>query len=410
MGKILNLGFLTKEIKISSRKLFAVTILVSGSLAWSFFVLFAFENIFISYVSSPFPVYVGQALFLSFGAISAIIGSLISERVSRRKFLWSWIALGALASASIAAFSETDFIWVSSLLLGVSLGLGYPSFTAVLGDCTVVEERARVSGLVIFVTFVTVLFAAGLVSFMNLGLMGVVVVSLFLRLSSILALILEPCEREKGKKKTWLEILAHRGFYLYLFPWLMFNIAVGLTSFIFLGLTQEYNTAYANGNLMHYMGAGIGAVIAGFVADRFGRKQPIIIGLVMLGISFGFLGLATSSLSLFVYLTISGFAWGFLIVVYLAVPGDVSLPGLKERFYALGIVLPLIIYAGLGASAMLLNIVAPADSLSSVLNIILFLSVYPVLRAKETLAREKISERKMKEYVERVGKTIQEAE
>jgi MFS family permease len=161
---------------------------------------------------------------------------------------------------------------------------------------------------------------------------------------------------------------------------------------------------------MHYMGAGIGAVIAGFVADRFGRKQPIIIGLVMLGISFGFLGLATSSLSLFVYLTISGFAWGFLIVVYLAVPGDVSLPGLKERFYALGIVLPLIIYAGLGASAMLLNIVAPADSLSSVLSIILFLSVIPVLRAKETLAREKISERKMKEYVERVGKTIQEEE
>jgi hypothetical protein len=40
----------------------------------------------------------------------------------------------------------------------------------------------------------------------------------------------------------------------------------------------------------------------------------------------------------------------------------------------------------------------------------LFLLVIPVLRAKETLAREKIRKRKMKEYVERVGKTIQEAE
>jgi hypothetical protein len=36
--------------------------------------------------------------------------------------------------------------------------------------------------------------------------------------------------------------------------------------------------------------------------------------------------------------------------------------------------------------------------------------MYPVFRAKETLIESKIQERKMKEYVERVGKTIQEAE
>ena len=129
----------------------------------------------------------------------------------------------------------------------------------------------------------------------------------------------------------------------------------------------------------------------------------------MLGVSFGILGLATSPLSLFVYLTISGFAWGFLIVVYLAVPGDISLPGAKEKFYALGIVLPLIIYAGLGASAMLLNIVAPANSLSSVLSIIIILSVIPVLRAKETLAGEKITERKMKEHINNIGKLVLES-
>jgi MFS family permease len=406
----LDLRLFTKGTKITLKKLMAITILVASSLSWSFFVLFSFENVFISVVSNKFLVYVGQALFLGFGAISAIIGSLISERVSRRKFLWSWITLGTIASASILAFSETDFIWVSSSLLGISLGLGYPSFTAALGDCTEIEERARVSGLIIFVTFVIVMSSAALVSNLNLGLPGVVLVSIFLRLSSSFGLILESFDREdEGERKTWLEVLTHKDFSRYLFPWLMFNIAVGLTTFIFLGLPAEYDAAYSSGNLMHYLGAGIGAIIAGFVADRFGRKQPIIVGMVMLGVSFGLLGLFTTPISLFTYLTISGFAWGFLIVVYLAVPGDLSFPNTNEKFYALGIVLPLIIYAGLGASAMLLDIVAPADSLSSVLMIILFLSIIPVTRANDTLASEKIRERKMKEHIEKICKVVQES-
>ncbi len=100
----------------------------------------------------------------------------------------------------------------------------------------------------------------------------------------------------------------------------MFNIAVGLTPFIFLGLpeTPKFSEAYSNGNLMHYLGAAFGAIMAGLIADRIGRKQPIMFGMVLLAISFGLLGLATSAETLFLYLSVSGFAWGFLIVVYLA--------------------------------------------------------------------------------------------
>lgn len=58
---------------------------------------------------------------------------------------------------------------------------------------------------------------------------------------------------------------------------------------------------------------------------------------------------------------------------------------------------------------MLLNIDAPANSLSSVLSIILFLSVIPVLRARETLAEEKIVQRKMREHLENIGKVVQES-
>ncbi len=123
MGSLLELRFLKNQIKIKSRMLIAVTILVATSLSWSFFMLFAYENIFTTIIGED-PVYIGQAIFLAFGAISAIIGSFISERVNRRKFLWFWIILGAISSLSILVFSETDLIWFSSLFLWYLLGIG----------------------------------------------------------------------------------------------------------------------------------------------------------------------------------------------------------------------------------------------------------------------------------------------
>jgi MFS family permease len=128
-----------------------------------FFVLYAFENSFINFASDPFFVYVGYALFLGFGALSAVIGSAISGKIDRRKLLFWWTTLGVIASASVAVFSGATFL-LSSVLLGISLGLGYPYFTSFLADCTVIEERARISGLVILATFAFVIFAVAIVS------------------------------------------------------------------------------------------------------------------------------------------------------------------------------------------------------------------------------------------------------
>jgi len=129
----------------------------------------------------------------------------------------------------------------------------------------------------------------------------------------------------------------------------------------------------------------------------------------MLGVSFAFLGLATSPLSVIVYYTISGVAWGFLIVIYLAVPGDVGFPGSREKFYALGITIPLIIYMGFSAISSLSDLSLPPNLLSPILGIILFLSIIPVLRAREVLSNKKLYERRMKEHVDKIGKLIKES-
>jgi MFS family permease len=403
MGKFhMNLGFLTKDVKIQSRKLFAVTTLASGSLAWVYLIYFSFDSTFKSITTDLFWVYVAKTLFLSFGALSAIFGSVISGKVDRRRLLWLSTTLGVVATAALAVFPGTIFSMLIFALIGISLGLVILVSWAFLADCTVVEERARVSGLIFLETFVMVIFSLALVEIFSLGLIGVVLLGILLKSTSYIALFLDPCDRESGKEKSWRAILAHRDFTFYLFPWLMFNIASGLTSFVWTGLPPEpgYEWAQTVGNPLHILGAGVFGFMGGFMADRLGRKLPIIIGMVMLGVSFAWLGIATSPLSVLVYLTLSGIAWGFLMVVYLSIPGDLAIHGSKEKFYALGIVIPIIIYMGIPAVSEFLNIGLPANALSSVLSIILFLSVIPIFRAKETLPEHKMRAREISEYLD----------
>jgi hypothetical protein len=96
--------------------------------------------------------------------------------------------------------------------------------------------------------------------------------------------------------------------------------------------------------------------------------------------------------------------------MYLTVPGDLSPRGSREKYYALGIVVPLIIYAGLVAASELLGISVPASSASSVLSIIIFMSIIPLLRAVETLPATKIAEREMSEHLKKVGKILSESD
>ena len=402
-------NFLIRNLNITLNNLIAISILVSGSLTWVFLIIYTFEDLFQSIITDSIWISIGEASFLAFIAFSAIIGSFLSHKISRKKLLIISTTMGIIATASIGVITTEHLILPVSIFLGVSLGLVYPSFMAFLAEKTIPEERGRVAGFVIFLTFIITAFSSVLAT--SFGLIAVIVIGVILRSSSYIVCFLGSCERENGTPKSWQSIFSHKIFSRYLFPWLIFNISSGLMAFVFLGLpqTSDYIWAEELGNLLHILGAGVFGLVGGFVADRFGRKQPVILGMVLLGVAFGVLGIAPSPLSLIAYLILSGVAWGFLIVVYTAVPGDVAFVGSKEKFYALGIILPLMIYTGLPTIAVLLNIKFQAGGLSAVLSIIMFLSILPVLQAKETLSKTKTSERKMKEYVDKVGKIIQES-
>ncbi len=404
----LTLGFLKQGMQISGRKLVAVTIINSGTLSWFFLVWLYFIDIFQNIGDAPSTIYVVEAAFLGFGALSALVGSEICKTIKRRILLSSWILLGVLATALLLVSQGEALSILLGMLLGISLGLGFPSCTAFLSDATRTWERARVSGLVILETFFMVFFSIIVISFFRIGLLGIILLSVVLRSTSFLALILDPVERKEEKETQWRDILENSDFVYYFSPWLLFNIASGLISLIW--LSPEYVPILVIANPLHYGGTAIGGLFAGTAADRFGRKQPIMFGLILLGVSFALLGLAASYWTLVFYMAASGFAWGFLMVIYLAVPGDLALSRSKEKHYALSAIIPLVIYMSIPGAVYAMGLSAPVGSLSSTLSIIVFLSIIPVLRAKETLRESKIEERKLKEHVEKVGELVSQSE
>jgi len=333
-------------------------------------------------------------------------------RLSRRTLLISSIFLGAIATI-LLAFTQGTLFEVVCLFLGTSLGLGLPGSMAILADYTVVEERGRVSGIIILVTFIIAFASMAVKQIFSLAPVAIALLFAVVRLSSILALIIDKSERvvSSAKEKIHLSFTVNREFLFYIFPWVMFSIASSLAWNVI--PQQTYTVELALETTLRYIFIAVFGLAAGVMADRFGRKRIIYIGLVVLGVAFAMLGFSLSHTFVlwlhrlwYVYLALSGVTWGSFFVVFLTVPGDLSDPDSREKIYAL--------IAGLFIAGAIpvpdVSRVFPVDSLSQLLSIIVFLSIVPVLRAKETLHESKIRKRKLREHMERISKIIKQSE
>lgn len=405
-GEFLNLGFLTKDFRISSRKFAAITILNLGTLAW-FFLLILYLRITFG------GTYISQLLFVASAIFWSIVGSFFTMKLNRRKLLASSIFLGTI-STILLAFVQGTSLDIVCLFVGTSIGLGLPSSMAIVADYTAVEERGRVSGIIILGTFIIVFASMAIVWVFNLRTAAFALAMLFavLRAFSFLALVIDKCDRVVPviKEKTHLRFTANRELLFYIFPWVMFSIASSLAWNVI--PQSPYTAELLLPTTLRFVFMAAFGLAAGIMADRFGRKIPIVIGLVVLGVAYAMLGFSLSHTDVlwlhrlwYVYLALSGVTWGSFFVAFLAVPGDLSSLDSREKYYAL--------VAGLFIAGSIpvpdFSGVLPVDSLSQILSIILFLSIVPVLRAKETLHESKIYERKIREHAEKVGKAIQES-
>jgi MFS family permease len=393
---------LTAEMEISSRRFVAVLLLISSSLAWFFLINMYFSNIFNSLAIDAFWTNVSLLFFYGFGAFSAFVGSSLSERIARRKLIGSWIALGVIITAFMPFFQGSVLALLLSILLGFSVGLGFPSAATILADATLVEERGRVSGLVILATFILTIIGSIVISILGTGLFGIILFCAIVRSVGFFPLVIDRCERRKRKKISWISAVTQKNFALYVIPWLLFNAAAGLLvwSGSALSQTPDLSAAVETGTEIGYVCTAFSGMVAGLIADRFGRKPPIFIALTLIGISFMLLGYVQISLTILIYYVFYGIAWGFLFSLYLTIPGDLSRSLSKEKFYALGTITPLLVWFILQSVPGLFNITIPLRLLSPLLGVILFLSIIPIFHAEETLPETKKRAREIKDYLD----------
>jgi hypothetical protein len=289
---------------------------------------------------------------------------------------------------------------------GISFGLGFPSSLAFLADSTVVEERARVSGAIILTTFLSIVILIGVTQ--RLGFAETVFVFAILRVISYPALLIDRCERLVCKERSWNAVLTTPGFWLFFASWLMFSIAGGVFSFI--EVAQE--NISMQGTILLYVGVVISALISGFVADRFGRKKLIMFGLFFLGISYVVFGIAASPEAYLLTRIIYGAAWGIIFVTYmLTIIGDFAKACSKEKFYTIGLVVPLIVFmVFLQGFSETPTISMDASITALLLSVILYVAIIPLFYAPETLPKEKIRGRKIREHLKKVRELVQEEE
>ena len=400
----MNLRILSDGFMISARKLTAAIILfvstfVSLSLFHSYLLIDKFSTLAVD--TSWYSLQVG--LFYGSLALLAIIGSMISEKVDRRKLLWFGIGFGVLSTASYALLGGLLLTLLSSALVGASIGVLFPSCYALLVDYTSSADRARVFGTAFLVSFITLVLIVVVFMLLPMELTEKILISMAIRLGGFSALLLDPCKREKGKTESWIAILTRRDFLFYLVPWLMFVLSDGLTKF--LNIEVQYV-----GYVLEQMCVLITAVIAGVVADWFGRKPPLIIGLVMLGLSYVVMTTTPNELSWLLIFATQGIAWGLIVISYSAVLGDLAKSGSKEKYFAVGGIMNIFMVTMIFlVLKTLFNPDISPSVLYPIVSVMLFGSIIPVLFAKETLSGKRRQAKKMKEHLDKVGRLVQEA-
>ncbi len=411
--------YISKTIGIPSKKLFAITILNSSILGWyMFFANVNLQIVFESIKNDQSWIYIGSSLFYFFGVLSGVVGAIFHGKINNRKFLLVWITYSILINGFLLFFKGELSLIILGSLLGVSLGLGFPYCLSLFASNTEIKNRGRVSGLILLETFFMASIAIIVNDIANLGLIGTILLQILLRATGYFALITDDCKiRQKLDNiriRSWFEIFSYRRYVLYFVPWLVFIIAVVLTDHLLwptLPLDSSYDIIFQIGDPLHYLATAICAVISGIIADRYGRKPSIILGLAIFGYSYALIGSMVTPISVFIHLMTIGIAFGFVWVIYIAIPGDLSEKGIfsnsKERFYALICLLPLAIYGGLGAVPRAFGLTVQPNILSPLLSLILFLSVIPIWKAKDT-AKQVADERTRKKHIEKIGELLQE--
>jgi len=347
---------------------------------------------------------------------SGIVGAVLSRKINRLKFLYLWIIFGVFTSLLPAVFNifTLSHALVISILLGVSFGLGMPSCLAYFAECTIVENRGRIGGISFLVAILCVPLLTIPLQTFNLTVNAIIIA--IWRGTGLIIFFLKPEKHSTvttNKNVSFASILSEKSFLLYFVAWFMFPLVDQFEG----ALVVPFLTGWMP-SLLDTMGvvepivAGLSILIAGMLCDLIGRKKIVLSGFVALGVAYAIIGLDPRSvISWYLYFIVDGVAWGiFLLTFVLILWGDLSQPGSREKYYALGSIpffLSYIIPQFLTESFVEQIALSAAFSLAS---FFLFIAVMPLVFAPETLPEKKMELRRLRKFAEEARKTKEKYE
>ena len=344
--------------------------------------------------------------------LAGLLGTLLIDKVkNRRIFLYLWLAGGivlSIAPLGLNAANMTD-IAIISVLFGAYFGLGMPATMGYHISFTKVEGRAKIGGI----TFLIIGSTFAITSLIALD--SLIVICLILVITRLIGLIIFHFMHSKEEKEPPIEtnkvkytsIISNKAFLLYFIPWGMFT----LINFMIVPIEasmyptdNNYTTLVVIENLV----TALVAVISGFVADKWGRKRLLIIGFVMLGIGYAFIGLTSGSnllLGSVIYTVTDGIAWGIFYVLFLfTLWGDLAQTRSSDKFYFLGALPFLLSYFLQLLFSPFLESFMDVTIIFSFASVFLFIAVLPLIYAPETLPEKVMKDRDLKSYLEKAQK------
>jgi MFS family permease len=382
-----------------------IIFLVSNAFAWYYVVINFLSDIL---KDNPLASWVWLVHFCGI-IFSALLGTYLTKKVGgRSRFLTLWMILGIISSFAVMLVSIADIsiIVLTSLFLGISLGLGMPNCMGYFNDYVSLENRGKMAGIIILFSGIGML---GLGLFLSYGITVVSFVLILWRTLALAVFRFAPLPREDQKKQidksSYRSIFSKQSFLLYFVPWVMFSLVNYLATPIVADIIEEGFFAIL---IMIQTGlTAVFALIGGLFVDSIGRKRVAMIGFAMLGIGYAVLGLYPyETFSWFFNIVTDGIAWGLFFVTFVVtIWGDLSYTEPSDKYYAVGVLpffisklLELLIGSNLSA------LVTPT-ALFSFIAFFLFIAVLPLVYAPETLPERKIRERELKNYIDKARKT-----
>jgi MFS family permease len=398
--------FLT-GIQLTKRGLMVVTIPYFSFFTWYYVFSSYLLRFLVEESSSAFTVF--YSLFNFLVAFSLVLSSFFVRRFDRTSPIYLWSAVSSVGTLFAILVPNTAIRIAFYLLSGIIFGVGLLSFSAYFWELTAPEERGRVLGLVGFLyipVFSVITILAGVCGFWQTALLCVA-----LNLATLAIRPLYPKRTCFLTTKTRSEgyNVGKRTILLYLVPWMIFSL---LNSTLAKSISFHISRYFDEPSLMllrvlQTVGVSLGALTGGAIADFFGRRLSLALGLTLYGFSTAISGITESYEMFYLVFLSNGLNWGIFLVVYsFVVWGDLATIETCHYMYAIGLAVSYST-AGLGAlvSSQLMQIPLTAAAIISCS--LIFLSNAPLVLAPELLSsdfREKI---RLRLYISFVRKMIQ---